>query len=430
VTGSTVSTDFPITTGAFQTVCGTPTFCKDAFVTKLNPDGSGLVYSTYLGGSGGGGPFGDLGAGIAVDSAGNAYVTGTTFSSDFPTENALQPSKGERFSTLSDAFITKLNPEGSALIYSTYLGGRQNDVGSSIAVDTENNVYITGDTDSTNFPVVDPPQPFLSGGKDVFVAKINETASALIYSTYLGGTGGEQAKGIAVDGSGNAYVTGLTSSTDFPTETLQASGGGTDAFVAKIGPPPDNFSFTQADLEGTWLGSANSLVGGFFTMTISFDELGNVTGGSTSFGGTFTGDQLSINSSTGVVSGTILLTTAGVTISCTMGADSKINAAKTLFTGSANCSDGDQITSILLTRRTFSLTVSKAGSGSGTVTSNRGGIDCGGRLHTNLRQWYERDPYCRSVGGFSVYWLEWWGLHRHGHLRGDHRYQHCDYCHF
>ena len=128
----------------------------DAFVVKINPAGSALVYSTYFGGSGL-----DLAHGIAVDSAGNAYVTGITQSTDFPTMNPLQPAYGGGD---QDAFVAKINPTGSALVYSTYLGGGENDLGYGIAVDSAGNAYVTGATSSTNFPTMNPLQPAYGGG--------------------------------------------------------------------------------------------------------------------------------------------------------------------------------------------------------------------------------------------------------------------------
>jgi hypothetical protein len=169
-----------------------------------------VIYSTYLGGSGN-----DGGNGIAVDSAGNAYVTGGAGSPDFPvTAGALQtvcngcPSYG-------DVFVTKMNPSGSALVYSTFLGGSGIDQGSGIAVDGEGNAYVTGLTYSTDFPTMNPLQAVNHGTVNAFVFKLNPAGSALVYSTYLGGSGSDQASGIAVDSAGNAFVTGGTSSADF-----------------------------------------------------------------------------------------------------------------------------------------------------------------------------------------------------------------------
>jgi len=227
VTGSTDSTNFP-TINPLQANLGGYNF--NAFVTKINPAGSALVYSTYLGGSGG-----DSGNGIAVDSSGNAYLTGQTFSRDFPTANPLQKSHG---GGLFDAFVTKISAAGSALVYSTYLGGDRNDIGVGIAVDSSGNAYVTGETDSSNFPTTNPLQAS-NHGSDVFVTKINAAGSAYVYSTCLGGSGLDWGLGIAVDGLGSSYVTGSTSSFDFPTTNpLQASNRAgtfsTNAFVTKI----------------------------------------------------------------------------------------------------------------------------------------------------------------------------------------------------
>jgi hypothetical protein len=230
VTGYTSSTDFPTTPGALQTTYGGVN-SYDAFVTKLNPTGTALVYSTYLGGTGL-----EYGYGIAVDSAGNAYVTGHTESTDFPTTpGAVQTSYGGL-----DAFVTKLNPTGTALVYSTYLGGNSGDGGYSIAVDSADNAYVTGYTWSTDFPTTPGAvQTSYGGGQDAFVTKLNPTGTALVYSTYLGGTSSDLGRGIAVDAAGNAYVTGQTGSTDFPTTpgAVQTSySGGQDAFVTKLNP--------------------------------------------------------------------------------------------------------------------------------------------------------------------------------------------------
>ena len=216
----------------FQPANGGGADGEDAFVAKINPTGSALVYSTYLGGSGDEG-----GTSIAVDSVGHAYVTGGTNSTDFPTKNPLQASNPGGV-----AFVTKINTSGSALVYSTYLGGSGGSGGGSIAVDSAHNVYVTGIAGS-NFPTMNPFQPNFVGGDyhcngDAFVTKINATGSALIYSTYLGGSGCDGGSGIAVDSAGSAYVTGSTYSTDFPiVKALQSAyGGDLDAFVAKINP--------------------------------------------------------------------------------------------------------------------------------------------------------------------------------------------------
>jgi len=234
VTGETVSTNFPTTPGAFQVSGG----IGDAFVTKLNPSGSGLIYSTYLGGGGI-----DIGFAIAVDSSGNAYVTGSTQSTDFPTTSGVfQPACNSIPILCYDAFVTKLNPTGSALVYSSYLGGDTNfDIPLGIAVDSQGNAYVTGQTKSDDFPTVNPiqgPSAFIDTDGDGFVTKLNADGSALVYSTYLGGSDFDAGFGIAVDPAGNAYITGSTDSPDFPIANAwqPAPGLNGDAFVTKLSP--------------------------------------------------------------------------------------------------------------------------------------------------------------------------------------------------
>ena len=226
ITGFTNSYDFP-TSKAIQSAFGLG--AQDAFVSKIDAAGSTLVYSTYLGGGAT-----DFGQGIAVDGAGNVYVTGYTNSNDFPTNSALQTTNG---GIGYDAFVTKINAAGSAYVYSTYLGGSGDEFGEGIAVDAAGNAYVTGITYSTNFPTTNPLQPNFGGFTDVFVTKINAAGSVRVYSTYLGGSGADVGTGIAVDGSGSAYVTGYTLSSDFPNKApLQMGNGGAanDAFVSKI----------------------------------------------------------------------------------------------------------------------------------------------------------------------------------------------------
>jgi hypothetical protein len=226
VTGQ-VGPGFPVTPGAFQT-----TFNGgggDAFVTKLNSTGTALVYSTFLGGSGS-----DGANGIAVNSAGNAYVTGST-DSDFPvTAGAFQSVKGAGL----DAFVTQLNAAGSGLAYSTYLGGDGIDFGTNIALDATGNASVTGLTGSTNFPTVDAIQSGYGGNNDAFVTRLNATGAGLVFSSYLGGSNGDAGFSIAVDTAGSIYLTGSTSSTDFPTTpgAFQTvfGGGSSDAFVTKL----------------------------------------------------------------------------------------------------------------------------------------------------------------------------------------------------
>ena len=255
VTGGTKNTSFPTTSGVFQGTCGSDGSCNgglyDAFVTVINPSGSGYVYSTFLGGESN-----DTGLGVAVDSAGDAYVTGFTSSAAFPLKSALQ---GTFAGGTLDAFVTELNPAGSALVYSTYLGGGGDDTGVAIALDNNKNAYVTGQTGSINFPTASPTQSANKGQNDAFVSEISAGGSALVFSTYLGGSlnentsaanGGGAIGAIAVDSTGaNIYVTGNTTSTDFPTQSAKqaASGGGTDAFVAKYTQTSSGASFTVAN---------------------------------------------------------------------------------------------------------------------------------------------------------------------------------------
>ncbi len=232
VTGWTKSTNFPTTTNAFQ-----PTYAgnySDAFVAKLNPNGTGLVYSSYLGGGQGSVVAQDKGFAIAIDDAGNAYVTGATSSSDFPTTTtSFQPS----FAGNGDAFIVKVTPDGSALVYSTFLGSPGTDFGFGIAVDACGQVVVTGSTDSPSFPLKMSLQPTLNGTLDAFVTKVTAKGSKLIYSSLLGGSNQELGYSIALDMFGHAFVIGQTSSSNFPTKNpFQAvfGGGYQDTFVARI----------------------------------------------------------------------------------------------------------------------------------------------------------------------------------------------------
>lgn len=233
VTGITQSIDFPFQTAFQASNAGGTAGPWDAFVTKLTVNGE-VSYSTYLGGS-----RDDSGFGIAVDPSGNAYLTGTTASTNFPTLNAFQPTAGGGG---GDAFVVKLTPSGG-LGFATYLGGnaQSDDVGFGIAVDSGGNAFVTGFTASTNFPVLNSFQTSHApdgGDSDAFVAKFT-TNGALSYSTFLGGNAGDFGQGIAVDLAGNAYVAGWTVSTDFPTlnafqENHANDAGGYDAFVTKL----------------------------------------------------------------------------------------------------------------------------------------------------------------------------------------------------
>jgi uncharacterized protein (TIGR03437 family) len=256
VTGTTGSLDFP-TKGAIQAKTGGS---GDAFVAKLNQ--SGLpVYATYLGGNAN-----DSAAGIAIDAAGNAYVVGTTFSTDFPTAAPFQATKGAQ----SDAFVTKINPGGTAWVYSTYLGGNNVDEGNGIAVDTVGSAYVTGYTASTNFPLQSAFRGSNAGSVDAFVTKINPAGSALVYSTYLGGSATDYGTAIAVDAIGSAYVTGIVTSDDFPVvnpiDAKLASHAVDDIFVSKFNPSG------SAPVYSTYLGGGSA----DDPYAIALDSAGNV----------------------------------------------------------------------------------------------------------------------------------------------------------
>ena len=243
VTGITVSTNFPTTSGVFQKTAGG---FDDSFVAEIESGGTTLVYATYLGGS-----LSDDAVGIAVDSAGDAYVTGSTGSINFPTANAAQNALGGNSAT--NAFVTKLNPGATTLLFSTYYGGALDDSATGITLDSLGDAYITGQATSPTFPVVNSFQSALSGSADAFVSEFNNTGS-VVYSSFYGGTGIENAfpgtsaalGGIAVDANDNAYIVGNTNSTTGlqvvgGVQTTYA-GGMADGFLAKIGAAPADFS--------------------------------------------------------------------------------------------------------------------------------------------------------------------------------------------
>jgi hypothetical protein len=253
ITGFTESLDFP-TANPLQPGNADR---RDVFVTKLNQDGSALIFSTYLGGN-----LGDEGKGIAVDEDGNVCVIGWTGSTNFPTVNPLQPS----YAGGADAFVAKLKGDGSALIFSTYLGGNGVEQGWSLKVDNAGDIYVTGNTQSTNFPTKNPVQPANGGSNDAFVTKLKGDGSALIFSTYLGGSWIDAGLSVAVDGMGNVHVAGFTDSPNFPTANpLQAaSAGSDDAFVAKL-------DVNGALVYSTYLGGAGTDYG----QAIGVDNAGN-----------------------------------------------------------------------------------------------------------------------------------------------------------
>jgi uncharacterized repeat protein (TIGR01451 family) len=297
VVGATTSTNFPVTTGAYQTKCGVTSTgnCSTAFLTKISQPGlktgTGLVYSTYLGGSGG---LGQAAYGVSLDASNDAYVAGITGTPNFPTTvGAYQTTCGtDTLCNASyDGFVTKVNPTGTGLVYSTFLGGSGYDYLSGIAVDHAGNAYVAGGTTSNDFPVsASAPQRVYGGASagcvpsgtticgDVTVSKLNAAGSALDYATYIGGSEDESPGfSMAIDSQGYAIVTGFTDSTNLTqVDPLQTSyGGGTgDAFIARINPPGTAFSYL------TYLGGN----GWDFGYRAATDPSGNVyiAGGTTS----------------------------------------------------------------------------------------------------------------------------------------------------
>jgi hypothetical protein len=224
VAGTTNSVDFPTLNPVQATFAGGP---QDGFVTKLNPDGSQLIYSTYLGGSGD-----DSAYTVALEAKDHLYIGGYTGSTDFPVLNALQLNNAGGI----DCFVTKLSAAG-AMVYSTYLGGTSDEYMGDLAINPKGGIIVVGETHSADFPVVNPLQPTNAGGYDVFVAKLNAAGSKLTYSTYFGGTSDDFAIFVAADKYGRIYMTGTTSSTDFPVKNpiQPVNGGGpNDSFVAKL----------------------------------------------------------------------------------------------------------------------------------------------------------------------------------------------------
>ena len=253
VTGNTNATDFPVTPGAFQTTYGGGT--DDAFVTKLAPDGASLVYSTYLGGINN-----DSGNDIAVDALGCAYVGGFTYSADFPvTPGAFQIV----YTGTGDAFATKLAADGGSLVYSSYLNGSKNAASLNIAVDARGCAYLTGITDSTDFPVTPGAFQTTYGGgvDDAFVTKFSADGASLVYSTYLGGDLVDSGSGICVDAEGIAYVTGSTSSANFPVTPgafQTAIAGAANAFITKLAPSGGSL-LASTYLGGSLIDSGNAI---------------------------------------------------------------------------------------------------------------------------------------------------------------------------
>ena len=307
ITGGTYSLDFPTAHPLQPNHGGPDDFSRDAFVTKISADGSTLLYSTYLGGKNE-----DVGNGIAVDTFGDAFVTGTTLSPDFPvtpgsfnTECGGDAKCGASFNTggliVSNGFVTKLNPAGSAIVYSGFVGSFENVKCFGIGVDNDGIAYVTGQTEAngvSDLPIPAPPappppqpppfpitvtafQPFFGGGAtDAFVLTISATGSVIQYASYLGGSDEDASHGIAVDNIGNAYLTGLSYSINFPrtaTALQLANAGAGDAFFAKVntrGVGLSSLSYSTF-LGGNGLDQGNA---------VAVDSLGNayLTGGTAS----------------------------------------------------------------------------------------------------------------------------------------------------
>ncbi len=259
VTGETLSTDFPTTTGAFgRTQHGD----NDMFVTKLNTTGSALTYSTYLGGT-----LADNGQRIAVDAGGNAYAMGFSRSPDFPTTaGAFDKTLNGDF----DVTLTKINPSGSTLVYSTYLGGSDFDSGSGLAVDSAGNAVVAGGTSSADWPTTPAAYDKTFDNGDAYVTKLNPAGSALVFSTFVGGSAVDSFSGIVLDATGNAWLTGNTSSTDYPVSAgapdTTFNGGTTDATVAELDASGSSLPFA------TYLGGSQPEAGD----DIARDPTGNV----------------------------------------------------------------------------------------------------------------------------------------------------------
>ena len=240
VTGMTSGTDFPVTAGAYQTGATG----GGAFAVKLNATGNSLVYSTYI--------LGVTAPRIATDAAGNVYLTGSATPAFSTTAGAFQSASGNPGGT--NAFIAKLNATGTAMAYATFLGGSGTDTGKGIAVDGQGNAYVAGSTTSDDFPTASALQATRQGGQDGFVAKLTPSGTALVYSTYLGGSLDDLVKAIAVDVQGSAYLTGETYSADFPIRNafqpkkagyLLVNSSVGNAFVTKLAPAGDALVYSS-----------------------------------------------------------------------------------------------------------------------------------------------------------------------------------------
>ena len=385
VTGYTTSKNFPILNAIQQNLAGT----QNIFVSEFSPTGS-LVSSTYYGGSAN-----DEAFGIALDSSG-VYVVGSTTSTNYPTVNPFQAKRAAG----QDAFLTKFNTAVSSVIYSTYLGGvGGGSTAYSVAVDSSESPYLAGQTRSPSFPMVNAFQnQNKAGAGTIFITKFNPAGNTLAYSTYLGGTSEESAGSIAVDASGNAYVSGGSMSANFPTtpnafQTKNA--GGWDVIVAKLN------SSGNALIYSTYIGGKYNDFGD----AMAVDSLGNAHVGGYAFsnnfpvtanafqsqnGGTWNGIVLELNSAGSALIYSSYLGGNQVDGIDALGLDSFGDTFVTGFASSTNFpiagsafqstyggGSDDAYLSEVSAVTTYPLTVSLAGTGTGTVTSSPAGINCG-----------------------------------------------------
>jgi PKD repeat protein len=236
ICGSTYSSDFPKTTGAYGSKKG----YYDCFVSKLNSSGSSLVFSSLIGGSDY-----DYATGIVIDESGNSYITGNTYSSDFPVTKKIYDST---FNGNSDCFVAKIGPNGAALRYSTFFGGGGNDYATALEVDTSGNTYVTGYTTSYDYKTTENACfTSYSGSDDGFFSKFDANGSNLLYSTFFGGATEEYPNSIIIDQSGIAYIAGYTNSANFPTTSAAYSrnlSGSNDCFILKINPNSPTLVFS------------------------------------------------------------------------------------------------------------------------------------------------------------------------------------------
>ena len=259
VTGTTFSTDFPVTPGAYHATDKSGTKYTTGFVSKMNATGTALIYSTYLGGSGG-----ETASGIALDSAGNAYVAGMTGSKDFPVTKGAFQTKDNSATGRGTGFVSKLNASGTQVLYSTYLGGSNYDQPVDVKVNSSGIAYVTGWTQSTDFPTTAGAFQTVKPGSSntPFVTCLNAGGTALVYSTYLGGNGDDQAGSVVLDSAGNAYIAGSASSIDFPVTpgafqmANKAIPGHSTVFVAKLNSSGSSLVYA------TYLGGSTSDTGG------------------------------------------------------------------------------------------------------------------------------------------------------------------------